>query len=128
MRKLKKKEVMMVSRILKDIDFKSYVENLMSTKVEAVLKTNEFLDEKIAMIMGDIAAFVLQNMHEAEENIDLLIKSYKKISQDQLDDLEIDEYLDSLKVIFMAGIPKVLSKYVDLTEFKKKLNQLEKKN
>ena len=72
-RKLKKKEVMIVSKILEDVNFKYYIEYLLSNKVDKILKAGQNKNDKIIMIMGDIMAFVLQNMNKAEENIDELI-------------------------------------------------------
>lgn len=125
-RKLKKKEAMIVSRILEDVNFKYYVEYLLSNKIDKILKTGENKYEKILMIMGDVMAFVLQNMNKAEENIDELIMSYRNINQDQVNDMDIDEFTSTLKTIFMAGIPNILTDYVDLTEVKKKLKELKK--
>lgn len=122
-RKLKKKEVMIVSRILEDVNFKYYIEYLLSNKVEKILKSSNNKNEKILMVLGDVVAFILQNIHKAEDNIDALIMSYKKISQEEVDDMDEDIYIDTLKIIFMAGIPKVIQNYVDLTEVKKKLKQ-----
>jgi len=125
-RKLKKKEVMIVSRILEDVNFKYYVEYLLSNKVDKILRTGENKNERIIMLMGDIIAFVLQNMNKAEENIDALIISYKNITQEQVEDLDVDEYINVLKSIWMAGIPNILADYVDLTEVKKKFKELKK--
>ena len=117
---------MMVSRILEDVNFKYYVEYLLSNKVEKILKSGQNKNEKILMIVCDIFAFVLQNMHKAEENIDILLMSYKGINQEGVDDLDVDEYVDSLKIVFMSGIPKVIGDYVDLTDVKKKFKELQK--
>jgi hypothetical protein len=125
-RKLKKKEAMIVSRILEDVNFKYYVEYLLSNKIDKILRTGENKQEKILMIMGDVMAFILQNMNKAEENIDELIMSYRNINQDQVNDMDIDEFTSTLKTIFMAGIPNILADYVDLTEVKKKLKELKK--
>lgn len=123
-RKLKKKEVMIVSRILEDVNFKYYVEYLLSNKVDKILKAGQNKNEKIVMIMGDVMAFILQNMNKAEENIDELIKSYKKLSQEEVEDMDVDEFTGTLKTIFMAGVPAMLSDYIDLTEVKKKFEDL----
>lgn len=127
-RKLKKKEVMIVSRILENVNFKYYVEYLLSNKVEKILKSGQDKKEKIVMVMADVMAFILQNIHKAEENVDLLICSYKKISQEEVSEMDIDEYISTLKTIFMAGIPSIISEYVDLTEFKKKLKDMKGKD
>ena len=79
-RKLKKKEIMIVSRILEDVNFKFYVEYLLSNKVEKILKAGGKKEDRILMIMGDVVAFVLQNIHKAEQNIDDLCMSYCDIS------------------------------------------------
>lgn len=123
-RKLKKKEVMIVSRILEDVNFKYYVEYLLSNKVDKILKAGQNKNDKVVMIMGDIMAFILQNMNKAEENIDLLIMSYRKIKQEDVDDMDVDEYIGTLKTVFMAGVPAVIADYVDLTEVKKKFQDL----
>lgn len=123
-RKLKKKEVMIVSRILEDVNFKYYIEYLLSNKVDKILKAGQNKNDKVVMIMGDIMAFVLQNMNKAEENIDELIMSYKKINQEQVDDMDVDNYIGTLKTVFMAGVPAIIADYVDLTEVKKKFADL----
>jgi len=123
-RKLKKKEVMIVSRILEDVNFKYYVEYLLSNKVDKILKAGQNKNDKVVMIMGDIMAFILQNMNKAEENIDLLIMSYNKCKQEDVDDMDVDEYIGTLKTVFMAGVPAVIADYVDLTEVKKKFQDM----
>jgi hypothetical protein len=123
-RKLKKKEVMIVSRILEDVNFKYYVEYLLSNKVDKILRAGQNKNDKIVMIMGDVMAFILQNMNKAEENIDDLIKSYKQINQEQVDDMDVDTYIGTLKTVFMAGVPSVIADYVDLTEVKKKFEDM----
>jgi len=125
-KKLKKKEVMIVSRILEDVNFKYYIEYLLSNKVEKILKAGQNKNEKVLMIMGDIMAFILQNMHKAEENIDALIVSYCKKTQEEVDEMDVDSYISTLKTVFMAGIPQVISDYVDLTDVKKKFKEIQK--
>lgn len=115
---------MIVSRILEDVNFKYYVEYLLSNKVDKILKAGQNKNDKVVMIMGDIMAFILQNMNKAEENIDALIMSYKGITQEQLEEVEVDEFMDILKTVFMAGVPAIIADYVDLTEVKKKFQDL----
>lgn len=123
-RRLKKKEVMIISKILEDVNFKYYMEYLLSNKVDKILKSGQNKNDKIVMIMGDIMAFILQNVHKAEENIDSLIMSYSQINQEAVDNLSVDDYLETLKVVFMAGVPSVISDYIDITEVKKKFEEL----
>jgi len=124
MRKLNKKEVIIVSRILEDVNFKYYVEYLMGNRVDKILKSSGDMKVKILAVTADITAFVLQNLNKADENIDLLIMSYKGISLEDIQKLDIDEYVDCLKEIFIAGVPKILSSYVNLAEVKKKVTEL----
>jgi hypothetical protein len=125
-RKLKKKEAMIVSRILEDVNFKYYIEYLLSNKIDKILMSGQNKHEKILMLMGDVMAFILQNMNKAEENIDELIMSYRNININQVNDMDIDEFTSTMKTIFMAGVPNILADYVDLTEVKKKLKELKK--
>ena len=37
--------------------------------------------------------------------------------------MEEDQYIDTLKLVFLAGVPKVIGSYVDLTEVKKKFQE-----
>jgi hypothetical protein len=121
-RKLKKKEVMMISRILEEITFKSYAEYLLSNKIEKMIKSQETTKVKTLLIFGDIFAFVLQNMHKAELSIDNLVMSYKGLTQEGVDDLDVDEFVDALKEAFMGGIPKMLKDFMsENPELKKKI-------
>lgn len=120
-RKLKKREVMIVSRILEDVNFKMYAEYLLNNRIEKLLKSKADKKEKILIVMGDIMAFITQNIHKAEESIDELLRSYKGIDQDKVEDLDFDQYIDCLKEVFQAGIPKVISDYVNLADIKKKM-------
>jgi hypothetical protein len=122
MRKLRKREVMTVSRILEDVNFKLYAEYLLNNRIEKLLKSKADKKEKILIVMGDIFAFIMQNMHKAEDNIDILLRSYLNLSQEQVDDLEIDDYIVALKDVFTAGIPKVIGEYVNLADIKKKMD------
>lgn len=117
---------MIVSRILEDVNFKYYIEYLMGSKIDKIINSNVEQEEKMLFVMVDVMAFIIQKINNAEENIDLLVMSYKNMTQDQVDDMDCDEFIDTLKTIFMAGVPKVLNDYVDLTEFKKKMDQLKK--
>jgi len=126
MRKLNKKELMIISRILNDINFKMYAEYLLNIRIEKLLKSDMERKEKMLILMGDISAFVCQNIFKAEENTDLLFMSYLNITQDKIDNMEVDEYIDNVKNIFMAGIPKIINDYINIGEFKKKISELKK--
>lgn len=127
MRKLKKKELMIVSRILEDVNFKYYMEYLLSSKVDKILAATKGQKEQAIVLIGDIFAFVVQNINRAEDNIDELIMSYKGIkTKEDIDEMDGDEYIDSLKEVFQAGIPSIMKDYVDVAELKKKLGALKK--
>lgn len=129
MRKLKKGEVIKVSRILEDVGFKHYAEYLLTNRINKILQTvdkKEKIDKKsiAIVILGDIFAFLLQNMHKAEDNIDKLIMSYCEINKEQIEDMDIDEYISALKEIFMAGIPDAIKSIIPIDDIKKKMNSL----
>jgi len=141
-RKLKKKELMVISRILERIDFKRYAEYLLSTKIDKIMKVykdgkgqndenkdskfklNEDGKAKVIVLVGDLFAFIIQNIHKVEDDIDELIRMYKGYTQNQVEDLEIDEYLSILKVIFLAGVPKVMSNFIDIENVKKNMKAI----
>lgn len=112
-RKLRMKELMIISRILEDLNFKHYFEFISSSNKQ---KGKGF---------SDVFVFVIQNMHKSEENINELIKSYKRIDQNELDNYDIDDILQSLKEIFGAGIPKVITDLIDVSELKKKWDEIQ---
>lgn len=123
-RKLKKGEVIHISRILDNVNFKSYSEYLLSNKLEKILKSQEDKKTKIALVIGDIFSFILQNMHKAEENLDILAMSYTGKTKQEIEDMDGDDYIMVLKECFIAGIPKVISDYVDVGTLKKKLKEV----
>lgn len=123
-RKLKVPEIMCVSRILDDLNFKSYAEYLLSNKLDKILKSQDKIEIKMGMLIGDISAFVLQNMHKAESNISSLMMRYMNLSQDEINDMDVDLYTETLKEIFAAGIPNVIKNIVDVEELKKKTSSM----
>lgn len=127
-RKLKKKELMIVSRILEEVNFKYYMEYLLSSKVDKILASTQGQQEQSIILIGDIFAFVVQNINRAEDSIDLLIMSYKGIkSKEDMDEMDGDEYINNLKEVFQAGVPSVMKDYIDVAALKKKLGELQPK-
>jgi len=129
-RKLKVPEVMLVSEILDRVNFKHYAEFLL-TKIEKSLDADiEKLEIKAAMIIGDITAFILQNQCKAKLEIYQLIANFKGVKTDYIDNMTIDEYTETLRDIFQAGIPKILvsvmnnQDIVRMDDVKKKLNMM----
>lgn len=126
MRRLNKREVIIISRILEDVNFKHYAEYLLTNKIDKVLKQDGDRKSKMIVIMGDIAAFIIQNLYKADENIDRLIVSYYQIKQNECNELDVDTYIEYVKTIFMAGVPSVIKDFVDVNELKKKMQELKK--
>lgn len=110
--KLRMKELMIISKILDDLNFKHYFEFITSSNKQ---KKAGF---------SDVFVFIIQNMHKSEENINKLIKSYKRIEQADLDNYDIDDILQSLQEIFGAGIPNVITDLINITELKKKWEEI----
>lgn len=126
-RKLNKKELMIVSRILEDVNFKYYIDTLLSNKVDNILSIYKGKEHQAIILIGDIFAFVIQNINRAEDNIDELIMSYKGIeNKEDMNEMDGDEYIKNLKEVFTAGVPSVMKDYVDITEIKKKLSNMTK--
>jgi dihydrofolate reductase len=125
-RRLNKREVIIISRILEDVNFKHYAEYLLTNKIDKVLKQDGDRKSKMIVIMGDIAAFIIQNLYKADENIDRLIVSYYQIKQNECNELDVDTYIEYVKTIFMAGVPSVIKDFVDVNELKKKMQELKK--
>jgi hypothetical protein len=124
MRKLLKRELMSLSRVLKAIDFRTYVEDITTFKMKDILKSEEFSqNEKSLMIFGNVIAYVIENVHMAENEIDELISSYKDISSDEIEELDVDGYIEILKEVLWSGVPKVVEKYLDLTNVKKNMEE-----
>lgn len=125
-RKLKFTEVMTVSKILKDINVKYYVEYLLSNKIEKLLKKQDLdIKDKQKIIAIDVITFIFQNMAEAEDNIYKLFASYKGEKLEKVKEFDIDQVIDTFMEIFQNGLPKVLSDMIDLGDIKKKLSSLE---
>lgn len=134
-RKLKKREVMIISRLLDKVNFKIYAEYLLNNKVDKLVKllpehikeNKENIKNQSALaslsvqLIGDVLAFIVQNMYKAESEIDELIMSYKNVTENDLENYDIDELTETLKEIFFAGVPKVISNFIDISDIKKKL-------
>lgn len=130
-RKLKKPELMLISRILDKLNFKLYSDSLLK-KIENGLNSDiESLEIQTALIVGDIGSWVVTNAHLAESEIDKLICSFKSVKQEYVNDMDVDEYIETLKDIFQSGVPKVLTSMMNnenfksLYEIKKKLTDLQ---
>lgn len=125
MRKLKFTEVMLVSKILKDINVKYYVEYLLSNKIEKLLKkTDVSLEDKQRIIAVDVIAFIAQNMADAEDNVYRLFSSYTGDKLEIVKDYDFDKVLELFGEIVKNGLPKVLGDMIDFGDVKKKLSSL----
>jgi len=125
MRKLKFTEVMLVSKILKDINVKYYVEYLLSNKIEKLLKkTDVSLEDKQKIIAVDVIAFIAQNMADAEDNVYRLFSSYTGDKLEIVKDYDFDKVLELFGEIVKNGLPKVLGDMIDFGDVKKKLSSL----
>ncbi len=123
-RKLKKIEVMIISRIFEAIGFKSYVEYLLGSRLEKMLKMNENQQTKGLIVVGDITAFVMQNMYKAENLIDTLVMSYLGKDENYVADMDADAYLAVVKDCFLSALPTVITDYIEASGIKKKLKSI----
>jgi hypothetical protein len=122
-RRLKKRETMIISRILDDLGFKSYVEYLLGNRLDKILKSQEDKKTKGLVVMGDVVAFILQNLWKAEDNIDALIRSYLDVDQEYIENMDSDEYDSVLLDCLLNRLPKVITDVIDIANVKKKMSE-----
>lgn len=121
-RKIKLKEVLLISKILRGMGTKNYAEYAMrqleknkkqiellkkdksKTEIE-IKKAKEDLNNSFGI---DIGIFVLENIELASEPVFELIGSYNDISAKEAENLEIDKVIDTFKNMFRAGLPEIL--------------------
>jgi hypothetical protein len=124
-RKLKFTEVMIASKILRQMDIKSYINTIVSDKIDLLLsKEGLKVEDKQKIIAADVISYIIQSMELAEESIFKLFASYTGKSVDEVGNLDIDEIITVFMEIFSNGVPKALSKMIDVDSLKKKLQSL----
>ena len=121
-RKLKLKEVLMISKILRDMNTKSYAEYVMrqfdknKKQLEILkkdkLKTKDDIEnakkEFESSIGIDIGIFALENIELSKESVFALIGSYNDISSKEAENMDFDDVILTFKAMFKNGLPEIL--------------------
>lgn len=108
MRKLNFAEVMIISKLLKEIGIKGFVSGLM---------TNDYKNP--SMISVDVIVYVLSNIYCVEDLLIDLLKSYT--GKEDIKNMNVDELTEILTNIFSKGLPKILQDIIDIEGIKKKM-------
>ncbi len=141
-RKLKLKEVLMISKILRDMGTKPYAEYVMrqiekNKKQLDVLKkdktkTKDDFDiakkEFESSIGIDIGIFALENIELSKETVFALIGSYNDVTAKEAENMDFDKVVDTFKAMFQNGLPEVIFTQLKQkgTDFLAKSNVLSK--
>jgi hypothetical protein len=121
-RKIKLKEVLLISKILRGMGTKNYAEYAMrqleknkkqldlikkdkSKTEDEIKKAKEDFDNSLGI---DVGIFVLENIELAKEAVYELIASYNEIPTKEAENLDFDIVIDTFKNMFKAGLPEVL--------------------
>jgi Mg/Co/Ni transporter MgtE len=132
-RKLKFSEVMILSKILRQINIKSYVEYLTGNKIDKMLKSTKSLPEdqrKEAMsnnqkiLALDVITWIASNMGESEELFYKLFASYTGEGIKAVEGFDFDKVIDVFQAIFSNGLPKIILNMIDAPEIKKKMDEM----
>jgi len=123
MRKLNFNEILLVSKILREMGTKAYV--------EYAIRMNERLTEKMKKDVSksdeekkkakddaigiDVAIFVLENMDLARDSLFELFASYNEISAEEAKKLDFDKIVETVQNIIKAGLPDALMKILKKT-------------
>lgn len=108
MRKLNFAEVMLISKLLKQIEIKGFLSGVM---------TNDYKNP--TMISVDVITYILSNIYMAEDILIDLLKSYT--GKEDIKNMDVDEITEILTNMFSKGLPKILLDIVDIEGIKKKM-------
>ena len=136
MRKLKFKEIGMFTKILKNLEIKSYKKELLENiNVDYIDQIKNEKERKTAMenakksIAVDVVIHIIEKYDEAEQDIFVFFASYKDIKVDEVKEKDIDWVIDTAKELYNHGLPKFLKDLIKLddieNEIKKKMENRE---
>lgn len=123
MRKLNFNEILLVSRILREMGTKTYS--------EYVIRLNERLTEKMKKDLNksdedkkkdkentigiDVAIFILENIEVAKDPLFELFASYNEIEIEEAKKLDFDQVVDTIQNMVKAGLPDAIIKLLKKT-------------
>jgi hypothetical protein len=148
MRKLKFKEISMITKLIKQLGIREYKKELIKAlnfeKIEKLqfeaLKEKDtekknILQQQIAIeaqslkkdLAIDIILYVIEKYDEIEEQIFAFFASYSGLSMDDVCEKELDWVIDTGKEIWKNALPKTvksfIEKQVDLKEVEKEVKK-----
>lgn len=120
-RKLQLKEFFIISRIIKEMNCKSYIEYISrqlsrNNKEVNKLKSNNSseneikeLKEELNKNLGlDVFAFIIENIDLSKDSIYELFSSYANIEKQVVEKLDLDEVYEIFMSIYNNGLPEIL--------------------
>jgi len=134
MRKLKFKEVSMITKIFKQLGIKEYKKDLMKNlnfekidKLQLELlkekdtENKNILQQQIAIeaaslkkdLAIDILIFIIEKYDEIEEQLFIFIASFTGLSSNDVKEKEIDFVIDVMKNIWKNALPTALKNFIE---------------
>ncbi|RQV94548.1 MAG: hypothetical protein EH224_10120 [Calditrichaeota bacterium] len=148
MRKLKFKEISMLTKIIKQLGIKEYKKELMSNlnfekieklQIEALkekdAENKNILQQQMAIeaqslkkdLAIDIFIYVIEKYDEVEEQLFVFFASYSGLSIEDVKEKEIDWIYNTAKELWQNTLPKtvktLIEKHVDLKEVEKEVKK-----
>jgi len=148
MRKLKFKEVSMITKIFKQLGIKAYKKELMSNlnfeKIDKLqlellkekdIEKKSILQQQIAIeaaslkknLAIDLLIFIIEKYDEIEEQLFVFIASFTNLSIDVVQEKEIDWVIETGKEIWKNALPVSLKNFIeshiDLKEVEKEVKK-----
>ena len=148
MRKLKFKEISMLTKIIKELGIKTYKKELMSNlnfdkidklQIELIKEKDDhnksvlqqLISIEAASLKSDLAVelvlHVIDKYDEAEEQIFVFFASYTNLSIDVVSEKDIDWVIDTAKELWNNALPKamktLIKKQVDLKDVEKEVKK-----
>lgn len=111
------KDTMLLSKVLHDVQFKEYFDNL---NLDGIFEKNVEQKDKLLKLLSMSVTHIVTNMWRCNESLLTLIMNYKKIEEKEIN---IDTIYDTLNEIFKNGIPTQLQKLFKIDDIKKKLSR-----
>lgn len=123
-RKIKLSEVFILSKILKDMNIKSYLEYLVRqmARNDKELKKNmkdksdkdqkELKNENNRALGIDVFAFLIENIELSQDSFYKLIGSYSEITEDEAKNLDLDDVFKIFETMYKNGLPNVITSLV----------------
>lgn len=149
MNKLNLNCLIKISRILKKIRLKNYINELLSENMESFLKSakdlmkrkeeetetetaknknenikEEILNEQFMIISASVISWIFEQISEAENEFIDLFQAYTGEGEKAVRNWELDKVFEIFKEMFSNGLPKVITSLIDPNAVKKKLNSM----